>query len=45
MIILEWLLVLGAFVVIGLLCSFLIILNNNKDNLWEEIKGRYFNGK
>lgn len=41
----EFVLSLGAFVVIGLLCSFLVLLGQEKDEIWIEIKRRYFDGK
>ena len=33
---------LGALLIGGLICSFLVILNIYKKEIWEEIYGRYF---
>ena len=33
---------LGALLIGGLICSFLVILNIHKEEIWEEIYGRYF---
>ena len=33
---------LGALLIGGLICSFLVILNIHKGKIWEEIYGRYF---
>ena len=33
---------LGALLIGGLMCSFLVILNIYKKEIWEEIYGRYF---
>ena len=32
----------GALLIGGLICSFLVILNIHKEEVWEEIYGRYF---
>ena len=39
---LNLILSLGALLIGGLICSFLIILSAYKDEMWEEIYGRYF---
>ena len=39
---LNLILSLGALLIGGLICSFLIILSAHKDEIWEEIYGRYF---
>lgn len=39
---LNLILSLGALLIGGLICSFLIILNIRKEEIWEEIYGRYF---
>ena len=39
---LNLILSLGALLIGGLICSFLIILNIRKGKIWEEIYGRYF---
>ena len=39
---LNLILSLGALLIGGLICSFLIILNIQKEKIWEEIYGRYF---
>ena len=39
---LNLILSLGALLIGGLMCSFLIILSAYKDEMWEEIYGRYF---
>ena len=39
---LNLILSLGALLIGGLICSFLIILSAQKDEIWEEIYGRYF---
>ena len=39
---LNILLSIGALLISGLICSFLVILNINKEEIWEEIYGRYF---
>lgn len=39
---LNILLSIGALLISGLICSFLIILSAQKDEIWEEIYGRYF---
>ena len=33
---------LGALLIGGLMCSFLVILNIHKEEIWEEFYGRYF---
>ena len=33
---------LGALLIGGLICSFFVVLNIYKEELWEEIYGRYF---
>ena len=33
---------LGALLIGGLMCSFLVVLNIHKEKIWEEIYGRYF---
>lgn len=33
---------LGALLIGGLICSFLVILNIHKEEIWEGIYGRYF---
>ena len=40
--ILNLILSLGALLIGGLICSFLVILNIHKGKIWEEIYGRYF---
>ena len=39
---LNLILSLGALLIGGLICSFLVILNIYKKEIWEEIYGRYF---
>lgn len=39
---LNLILSLGALLIGGLICSFLVILNIHKGKIWEEIYGRYF---
>ena len=39
---LNLILSLGALLISGLICSFLVILNIHKGKIWEEIYGRYF---
>ena len=39
---LNLILSLGALLIGGLICSFLIILSAHKDEMWEEIYERYF---
>lgn len=39
---LNLILSLGALLIGGLMCSFLVILNIHKGKIWEEIYGRYF---
>ena len=39
---LNLILSLGALLIGGLMCSFLVILNIYKEEIWEEIYGRYF---
>ena len=39
---LNLILSLGALLISGLICSFLVILNIHKKEIWEEIYGRYF---
>lgn len=39
---LNILLSIGALLIGGLICSFLVILNIQKEKIWEEIYGRYF---
>ena len=39
---LNILLSIGALLIGGLICSFLIILSAHKDEIWEEIYGRCF---
>ena len=39
---LNILLSIGALLIGGLICSFLVILSTHKDEIWEEIYGRYF---
>lgn len=39
---LNLILSLGALLIGGLICSFLVILNIYKEEIWEEIYGRYF---
>ena len=39
---LNLILSLGALLIGGLICSFLVILNIHKEEIWEEIYGRYF---
>lgn len=39
---LNLILSLGALLIGGLMCSFLVILNIHKEKIWEEIYGRYF---
>lgn len=41
----QAILCIGALIIGGLLCSFLIILNIHKEEIWESIKSRYFNEK
>lgn len=40
MIIVNIIFILGALIGLGLLCSFLIILNEHKDEIWEAIYER-----
>ena len=35
----------GALLVLGLICSFFVILNANKEEIWEEIYDRYIRGE
>lgn len=39
---LNLILSLGALLIGGLMCFFLVILNIHKEKIWEEIYGRYF---
>ena len=39
---LNLILSLGALLIGGLICSFFVILNIHKKEIWEEIYGRYF---
>lgn len=39
---LNILLSIGALLIGGLICSFFVILNIYKKEIWEEIYGRYF---
>ena len=39
---LNLILSLGALLIGGLICSFFVILNIYKEEIWEEIYGRYF---
>lgn len=39
---LNILLSIGALLIGGLICSFLVILNIHKGKIWEEIYERYF---
>lgn len=39
---LNLILSLGALLIGGLICSFLVVLNIYKEKIWEEIYGRYF---
>ena len=39
---LNLILSLGALLISGLICSFLVISNIHKEKIWEEIYGRYF---
>ena len=39
---LNLILSLGALLIGGLICSFLVVLNIYKKEIWEEIYGRYF---
>lgn len=39
---LNILLSIGALLISGLICSFLVISNIHKEKIWEEIYGRYF---
>ena len=39
---LNLILSLGALLIGGLICSFLVISNIHKEKIWDEIYGRYF---
>lgn len=36
---------IGALLVLGLICSFFVILSANKEEIWEEIRDKYIKGE
>ena len=43
--ILNIVLAIGALLVLGLICSFFVILSAHKESIWEEIYDRYIRGE
>ena len=36
---------LGVLLVLGLICSFFVILSAHKESIWEEIRDKYIKGE